>query len=55
MFVIEVLIVDGKPLYCLRNMQGSPVLNSFELSEVSDKISDAASKYLESIKPKEEK
>ena len=50
MFVIEVLIVDEKPLYCLRTTQGNPILCSFELSEVQQKIADASLDFVEKSK-----
>lgn len=50
MFCIEVLIVNEKPLYCLRSMQGNPILSSFELSEVQQKIADAANDFVEKSK-----
>ena len=43
MFCIEILIVNNQPLYCLRTMQGEPILCSFDLS----KITDAAKDYIE--------
>lgn len=46
MFCIEVLIVSEKPLYVLRSMQGNPILSSFELSEVQQKIADAANDFV---------
>ena len=50
MFLIEVLIVDDRPLYCLRTVQGNPVISSFELSEVQSKIADAAHNICEQSK-----
>lgn len=50
MFCIEVLIVEEKPLFVLRSMQGNPILSSFELSEVQQKIADAASDFVEKSK-----
>lgn len=50
MFCIEVLIVGDKPLYCLRSVQGNPILSTFELSEVQQKIADAASDFVEKSK-----
>lgn len=50
MFCIEVLIVNEKPLYCLRSMQGNPIICSFELSEVQSKIADAAHDFCEKSK-----
>ena len=50
MFCIEVLIVCDKPLYVLRSMQGNPILSSFELSEVQQKIADAAVDFVEKSK-----
>lgn len=50
MFCIEVLIIGDKPLYVLRSMQGNPILSSFELSEVQQKIADAASDFIEKSK-----
>lgn len=46
MFCIEVLILSEKPLYVLRSMQGNPILSSFELSEVQQKIADAANDFV---------
>lgn len=46
MFCIEVLIVSDKPLYVLRSMQGNPILSSFELSEVYQKIADEANDFV---------
>lgn len=50
MFCIEVLIVSDNPLYVLRSMQGNPILSSFELSEVQQKIADAANDFVEKSK-----
>ena len=50
MFCIEVLIVSEKPLYCLRTMQGNPILSTFELSEVQQKIADADNDFVEKSK-----
>lgn len=50
MFVIEVLIVTGKPLFVLRTYQGNPIISSFELSEVQKKIADAAREFVEKSK-----
>lgn len=50
MFVIEVLIVNEKPLFVLRSMQGNPIYSSFELSVVQSKIADAADDFIEKSK-----
>ena len=50
MFCIEVLIVNEKPLYVLRSIQGNPIYSSFELSEVQSKIADAADDLVEKSK-----
>lgn len=50
MFVIEVLIVNEKPLFVLRTYQGNPLLSSFDLSEVQQKIADAANDFVEKSK-----
>lgn len=50
MFCIEILIMNEQPLYCLRTMQGNPILCSFELSVVQQKIADAANDFVEKSK-----
>ena len=50
MFCIEVLIVNEKPLYCLRTMQGNPIFSSFELIEVQQKIANAAIDFVKKSK-----
>lgn len=54
MFVCEILVVEGKPLYVLRTPQGNPVLSTFDVSEVSQKLSEVSGDILKSMKPKED-
>lgn len=54
MFVCEILVVESKPLFVLRTPQGNPVLSTFDVCEVSQKLSDVSCDILKSMKPKEE-
>lgn len=54
MFVLEILVVESKPLYVLRTPQGNPVLSTFDVGEVSQKLSDVSDNILNTMKPKEE-